>query len=182
MTDRGHPTLEDTIAFAAKLHGAQTDQGGAPYIAHLARVSAHLIKQFPMASIAERHAAWLQDCLEDTDSSASDLAARGYDAAVIELVEAVTRPMGQGMTYHAWIDGLASKGPIGAIRIKIADLADNSDPSRLASLEPPEAASLERYARAQAALEAALEAPEGALERQEGVSWAPLPVSPSPSR
>lgn len=186
MTDSGHPTLEETIALAAELHGAQADQSGAPYIAHLARVAAHLIKQFPMASIAERHAAWLHDCLEDTDTSPSDLAARGYDAAVIQLVEAVTRPKGQGVTYHAWIEGLASEGPIGAIRIKIADLTDNGDPSRLAALEPSRAASLgQRYARARQTLEASLEAREGALELEDddqGPVVARIPVAVPLSR
>ncbi|MEM8801207.1 MAG: HD domain-containing protein [Pseudomonadota bacterium] len=169
MTDSAHPTLEETIALAAEIHGSQTDLSGAPYIAHLARVAAHLINQFPMASIAERHAVWLHDCLEDTHMTPADLAAHGYGAAVIELVEAVTRPKGQGATYQSWIEGLAAAGPIGAIRIKIADLADNSDPIRLASLEPSQAASLgQRYARAHEALEGALEAREGALEREEG--------------
>lgn len=151
-----HPSIEETAALAGMLHAAQTDKSGAPYIGHLARVVRHLVRLFPDASTAERHGAWLHDTLEDTAATAADLAARGYDPLVIRIVEALTRP-DDGRTYQQWIEALAASAFWPAVRIKLADLADNSDPARLAQLPEAQARALaSRYARATETLRAAL--------------------------
>lgn len=156
--DEDHPTLEETAAFAGMLHATQTDKAGMPYIGHLARVSRHLLRLFPDATLAERHAAWLHDSLEDTPTTAEDLAARGYDPAVVAIVIALTKP-DDVPSYQAWIERLAAGGFVSAMRVKLADLSDNGDPVRLAKLPPEKAQSLmQRYGRAMATLSAALEA------------------------
>lgn len=153
----GHPSLEETAAFAATVHARQVDKAGAPYVDHLIRVTRHLMRLFGDVSPVERHAAWLHDVIEDTPVTADDLRGRGYAWEVVAMVEAVTRTPGSGHSYAAWIDKLARSGPPGAIRVKIADLTDNADPSRLAVLEPGKAASLrQRYCRALAKLSAAI--------------------------
>ena len=153
-----HPTIEETAALAGSLHAGQTDKSGAPYIGHLARVSRHLVRLFPGASAAERHAAWLHDALEDTPTTADDLARLGYDPAVIAIVAAVTRTPGTD-TYQQRIEALAGSGFVSAMRVKLADLTDNSDPARLALLPEDRARPLaRRYERAKATLEAALKA------------------------
>lgn len=152
-----HPTVEETAAFAGALFADHRDKAGAPYIGHLARAARHLARLFPEATIAERHAVWLHDALEDTDTTAQDLAARGYDPLVIEIVEAVTR-RADSDSYQQWIEALAESGFAEAIRVKLADMTDNADPQRLAALPPEKAASLgKRYARARRTLEVALE-------------------------
>lgn len=148
------PPLDVTAAWAGYWHGGQTDKAGVPYVAHLIRVQAHLLRLFPDASPAERHAAWLHDVLEDTPVTARDLTDLGYDAAVIGIVQSLTRP--ETGTYADWIDQLAT-GDLAAIRVKIADLTDNSDPTRLQALPAAKARSLEaRYKAASERLWAAL--------------------------
>jgi (p)ppGpp synthase/HD superfamily hydrolase len=161
-----HPTLEETAALAGQLHASQTDKNGAPYIGHLMRVSRHLLRLFPDASLAERHAAWLHDAIEDAGITAADLRARGYAEDVIEMVEAVTKSADDGQSYAERIEMLIATGLRGAIRVKLADLTDNSDPARLAQLPPDRAKALaNRYGQARQRLLAALATVEPSLER-----------------
>ncbi|MDD3447170.1 MAG: HD domain-containing protein [Zavarzinia sp.] len=152
-----HPTLEETAAFAGMLHARQTDKAGAPYLGHLARVSRHLLRLFPDATVAERHAAWLHDAIEDTPTTAADLLERGYGADIVAIVTALTKTE-SGSSYQDWIEQMAASGFVPAMRVKLADLSDNSDPARLAQLPPDRAASLAaRYERAKETLVAALD-------------------------
>ena len=139
---RLHPTLEESAAWAGYWHAAQRDKAGQPYVGHLVRVSRHLVRLFPDASSVERHAAWLHDVLEDTEITAADLAARGYAPEVIDTVQAVTKSPDPEMTYAQRIERLARAGTVSAIRVKLADLTDNSDPDRLGQLPEAKAASL----------------------------------------
>lgn len=139
---RLHPSLEESAAWAGYWHAAQRDKAGHPYVGHLVRVSRHLMRLFPDANSVERHAAWLHDVLEDTEITAEDLAERGYPPEVIATVQAVTKSPAPEMTYAQRIDRLARAGTVSAIRVKLADLTDNSDPDRLARLPEAKAASL----------------------------------------
>ncbi len=148
------PPLDVTAARAGYWHGGQTDKAGAPYVDHLIRVQGHLLRLFPDATLEERHAAWLHDVIEDTGLTGSDLVALGYPDEVVALITALSRP--ETGTYAEWIETL-SQGTKSAIRIKIADLTDNSDPARLAALTAAQAASLaRRYDAALRRLRAAL--------------------------
>ena len=154
--DPAHPTLEETAAFAGMLHASQADLAGAPYFGHLARVTRHLLRLFPDATLAERHAAWLHDAFEDTPCTAAELAQRGYDPLIVSIISAVTKT-DDGRPYDAWIAELGESGFVSAMRVKLADLSDNADPARLALLPQEKAASLgHRYARAMDTLQAAL--------------------------
>ncbi|MTH95268.1 HD domain-containing protein [Roseibium sp. RKSG952] len=173
----GHPSLEETAAFADTLHAGQTDKAGEPYIGHLIRVSRHLVQLFPHATPVERHAAWLHDALEDTPVTAAELRGRGYAPEVIEIVEAVTKDPDNGETYAERIETLAARGPRGALRVKIADLTDNVDTARLATLSEAKAASLgKRYTQARERLLAALDAPLGALASDDDPNEFPMPL------
>ena len=99
-TDRPfHPSLEETAALAGHWHAGQLDQACVPYVRHLMRVSRHLSRLFPEASMAERHAAWLHDVIEDTGITTDDLAGHGYAPEVIEIVVAVTKPPNDPRSY-----------------------------------------------------------------------------------
>lgn len=155
-----HPSLEETAAFAANAHAGQTDKAGEPYFKHLARVVSHLHRLYPYASNAERHAAWLHDILEDTDVSIDDLRDLHYADDVIALVRALTRPQDANTTYTEGIASLAESGDARAIRVKIADLTDNSSAERLDALPAEQAASLgQRYQKALQRLQGALGSP-----------------------
>ena len=149
------PPLDVTAARAGYWHGGQTDKAGAPYVGHLIRVQAHLLRLFPDASEVERHAAWLHDVLEDTAITAHDLAEIGYPDDLIALVQSLSRPA-KG-SYSDWIADLVQSADTSAIRIKIADLTDNSDPERLAALPAHQSGPLaKRYIAAISQLRAAL--------------------------
>ncbi|SMX46175.1 HD domain-containing protein [Maliponia aquimaris] len=137
----GPPRLEETAALAGHLHAGQVDKAGQPYIGHLVRVSRHLLRLFPDATPDERHAAWLHDAVEDTATTPEDLRALGYSETVIAIVRAVTKT-DAAISYAERIDLMAREAPLGALRVKLADLSDNSDPARLATLPPERAASL----------------------------------------
>jgi len=115
-------------ALAEALHAGQTDKGGTPYSAHLAAVSAILLRRWPDAPDYVVDAAWLHDAIEDTDATPESLAASGVSTHTIEIVQAVTRPA--HLTYLVWIAELAASGNVWAIRVKLADNEHNSDPSR----------------------------------------------------
>jgi len=152
-----HPTLAETAAFAAHVHAGQTDKAGRPDYLHLARVARHLVRLFPHATMVERHAAWLHDVLEDTATTAADLRQMGYAEAVIDLVTALTKPIAPQVSYADWIAALAERRDMGAIRVKIADLTDNSDPERLQALPPERSCALSaRYGTALQVLQTAL--------------------------
>ncbi|MEM6372306.1 MAG: hypothetical protein AAF727_05950 [Pseudomonadota bacterium] len=160
-----HPTIAETAAFAAYVHAGQTDKAGAPYYLHLARVSRHLVRLFRSVTSVERHAAWLHDVLEDTPNTANDLKRMGYCDEVISVVQALSKPADGSMTYAQWITSIAQGNNQSAMRVKIADLTDNSDPNRLSVLPGDRAASLEK--RYKSALEELLTAVNAAPSEED---------------
>lgn len=144
----------EIIALARSLHAAQVDKAGRPYVDHLQRVAANLVRLHPAASRNEIEAAWLHDSLEDTEATEASLLAAEVSVETIRIVRAVTRP--EGSDYLAWIAGLAASGDLPAIRVKLADNLDNSDPMRTALLPDGARRVATRYAPARRLLEAAL--------------------------
>lgn len=135
-------TLEHAIALAAKAHAGQVDKAGAPYILHPLRV------MLRVASAEERIAAVLHDVVEDCGWTLKRLAAEGFSKSVIEAVDALSRRPGE--TYEDFVRR-AGEDPIGR-RVKIADLEDNSDPSRIASPTQKDRDRIEKYRKALAVL------------------------------
>jgi len=131
--------MADTVTTTAQriatvAHAGQTDKAGQPYIGHPGRVAARLTGD----QLAEA-AAWLHDVLEDTGTTAADLTAQGIPASVISAVEALTRRDGEAPDdYYARV----AANPL-ALQVKRADMADNTDPERLARLDPALRARLE---------------------------------------
>ncbi len=119
--------LADSIAVEA--HRGQTDKLGVDYIAHPRSVSRRVGQDDHIAVAA----ALLHDVVEDSGISATDLADRGVPAAVIEVVELLTRDKAvPDADYYA-----AIKVHPTALVVKLADLADNTDLARFEQL--PEA-------------------------------------------
>ncbi len=120
-------------AFARRAHASQTDKGGAPYAGHLGRVAARARAHAERLELGDEVAAlcaqvgWLHDTVEDTDTTADDLRAGGFDSA-IGAVLALSRP--EGPPYLDWVQAIADSGDLPAIIVKLADNEDNLDPSR----------------------------------------------------
>lgn len=137
-------------AIAASAHAGQTDKAGNDYITHPRRVAARVQPQ----TAENRAAALLHDVLEDTSVTAEDLAAAGVPDGVIAAVRLLTRSKDVPSTeYYEAI----RTDPI-ALAVKLADIADNTDPSRLALLDSATQDRLRaKYAAALTALGTALE-------------------------
>lgn len=115
------PTLEDSIALAAKAHAGQVDKGGNPYILHPLRVMLRLTDEI------DRIVAALHDVVEDTYVTMDDLHALGYSQEILEALDSVTQRYGEGWdTYLSRVE----LNEIGR-RVKLADIADNMDLRRI---------------------------------------------------
>ena len=132
------PSLEDAIVLASQAHAGQVDKTGQPYILHPLRVMLRL------GDPAARIVAMLHDVVEDTDITLDDLRRGGYPAEVVEAVDLVTRR--EGESYEAFIERLAPH-PIARL-VKLADLEDNMDTSRLPGITEKTRERLEHYRRA----------------------------------
>ncbi|MBM3795263.1 MAG: HD domain-containing protein [Acidobacteria bacterium] len=139
-------TLEDAIARAALAHKGQLDESGAPYILHPLRVTLRL------SAGEERIVGVLHDVVEDTGWTLAGLREAGFSESIVEAVDAMTRRDGE--SYEDFV-ARAGRNPI-ARNVKLADLDDNSDASRLPSpLTANDRTRLEKYARSRATLLAA---------------------------
>lgn len=136
-------TLERAIAIAAKAHAGQVDKAGAPYILHPLRVM--LRCSTPEARIV----AVLHDLVEDTDTTIEDLRAEGFSEAVLAGLAAVTKRTGE--SYMDFVSR-AALDPIGRL-VKVADLLDNSDMSRISSPTAKDLERVEKYRLALAVLQ-----------------------------
>jgi (p)ppGpp synthase/HD superfamily hydrolase len=144
VTD-AHVSRARAIAEAA--HAGQVDKAGAPYFAHPARVAASL------AEPAARCVAYLHDVVEDCPGWTLDrLAAEGMPPEILAAVDALTKRAGEDN--EAYLARVLAN-PLAA-RVKIADLRDNMDLSRIAKPSGKDYARLEKYKRMLPRLEAAL--------------------------
>jgi (p)ppGpp synthase/HD superfamily hydrolase len=125
------------IDLAAAAHAGQTDRAGDPYIDHVLRVMEMV------EGIEAKMVAVLHDVLEDTCTTVDDLRRAGMPEGVMEAVCIVTR--GAPEPYGDYVDRIAVSRNELAIAVKLADLADNTDPARDASSSP---SLRQRYAKA----------------------------------
>lgn len=124
-----HPTVNETIVRVSEFHHGQVDKLGAPYYFHPMRVMKRL---GATAADAEKHAALLHDAIEDNPDVTPDrLRALGYSEDVLDMIELVTRR--KPMSYNEFIDRIVASSNQGAMRIKLADLYDNTNGERLTS-------------------------------------------------
>ncbi len=137
------PTLEETIVLVAQAHQGQVDKAGEPYILHPIRV------MLRVKELTTRQVALLHDVVEDTEVTLNDLRQFGYTDEVIEAVELLTH--GPQDDYETYIEQIA-RNPI-AREVKLADLADNLDVTRLSRITEATERRLARYRRAVARLE-----------------------------
>ena len=127
--------LERAIEIAAAAHAGQTDKAGAPYISHPLRVALGFIR----ARDEERAIiAVLHDVIEDSAITATDLRGEGFSKAIVEAVEALTRP--EGEPYREFILRAAANEL--AKPVKVADLKDNLSHARLAMMPTDERSEL----------------------------------------
>jgi (p)ppGpp synthase/HD superfamily hydrolase len=120
--------IEDAITFAAQAHQGQLDRLGEPYIFHPLRVML-LVKEAGGTEV-EIAAAALHDVVEDTDTTVEELA-QLFGTEVASLVDAMSRR--EGEEYVEYVERCVAAST-SAIKLKQADLTDNSNPERLARM------------------------------------------------
>ena len=96
------------------------------------------------ASETEQIVAVLHDVLEDTEVTSADLKRLGFSKEVIRALQCLTKAKGED--YQEFISRV-SQNPL-ASRIKILDLIDNMDCSRLTTFGESDAERMQRYANA----------------------------------
>ncbi|WP_322759591.1 HD domain-containing protein [Frankia sp. Cr2] len=136
-------SLRDAVALATRAHTGQLDKAGDDYIGHPLRVMEAVGDAAQRAGVdpdQARMVAVLHDVVEDTDVSLAKLTSLGYPSDVVAAIDALSHRDGESVEqYLARVAG----NPLSVV-VKRADMADNSDPARLARL-PLEQAN--RYAR-----------------------------------
>ena len=112
--------VEKARRFAEKVHANQVDKSGMPYIEHLERVARRVDTD------AARVVAWLHDTVEDTAVTPAQIAEL-FGPATAEAVRCMTH--GADEPYEAYLIR-AKSNPVSRA-VKISDLIDNSNLSRL---------------------------------------------------
>jgi (p)ppGpp synthase/HD superfamily hydrolase len=131
-------SLLKVINFVKEKHKNQVDISGQPYFLHLQRVSKKL-KITPYKEIA-----YLHDIFEDTNTYDFELSYLGVAKWQIDIIKILTKRKDE--LYEDYILRLA-KDPIARI-IKIADLEDNMDVTRLKVLDEINIQRLKKYHKA----------------------------------
>lgn len=131
--------LNKAIKLACEAHDGQFDIAGKPYILHPLRL---LIK---LKNIDEMQVAVLHDVVEDSDMTLEVLRKEGFEESVLQAIECLTKKTGEDYSdfiSRVLLNDLARK-------VKIEDIKDNMDLSRLDKVEEKD---LERIAKYHAAL------------------------------
>jgi (p)ppGpp synthase/HD superfamily hydrolase len=147
------PSFEDTVRFIQQAHEGQTDKQGEEYWKHPVQV-ATLVASLFNGTMDEQLAALLHDTVEDTDVTIRTLHEMGYSPSTIDIVRWVSSNEMRSGTYAHWIELIAKSGPIGAVKVKLADNMSNMREGVTPSLK-------KRYERSMAVLKDALETRNG---------------------
>ena len=136
--------VERAIELALRVHRGQKDRHGAPYILHPLRVGlrAH--------TDTELVAGILHDVVEDSDGAVTldTLRAEGFPEAVVVIVDHLSKRVVDGVE-EAWADYIArvmEHEP--AMRLKLLDLEQNMDTTRISRFSDRDSARFARYVEA----------------------------------
>lgn len=131
--------LAHAISIAAKAFKDKLDKSGEPYILHCLRVMNE------QTTITRKIIAVLHDLVEDTDWTFEDLRKKGFgDAIIVPLMLLTHDPTVK--TYDEYIAEISNNDDARAI--KLADLRDNSQITRLKGLTKADFARVEKYHKA----------------------------------
>lgn len=130
--------LSKALQIVIKAHNNQTDKAGQPYIFHLLRVSEKGQTEI------EKICGLLHDLIEDTDWTFEDLKEEGFSDEIIEILDCVTKR--ENENYNDFIRRIEQNQL--AIRVKLNDLKDNMDITRLAEITEKDKERLNKYLNA----------------------------------
>ena len=131
--------LERAIEIAQEAHKGVKDKGGHDYIHHPIRV------MHAMSNDQEKIVAILHDVVEDSDWTFERLKEEGFEYSVIESLRCVTK-YSEEEDYQEFIKRAATNKI--ATKVKMADIEDNLDLSRLGTLTEKDLTRIEKYKKA----------------------------------
>ncbi len=136
------PLTKKALALCFAAHKDQFDKAGAPYVFH----PFHLAEQ--MTDEIATVCALLHDVIEDTPYTLADLADMGFPTEVTDVLSLLTHD--DTVPYIDYVKRIA-ENPV-ARQVKLADLAHNSDLSRLEIVDEKVLQRVEKYRQAIAVL------------------------------
>ena len=131
--------LDRAKAIATSAHEGQMDKAGKPYIEHPMRVM-NMGK-----TVEEKIAGVLHDVVEDSDWTFEMLEKEGIPKDVMDALRCVTK-LSEDEDYDHFIKRVKTN-PL-AVKVKINDLKDNMDITRLGEVTEKDLARLNKYIRA----------------------------------
>lgn len=137
-------TLKRAIEIARQAHAGQVDKAGVDYIGHPLRVMEKGENE------EEKIVGILHDVVEDSDWTFEMLEAEGFTPEIIDALRCLTKTS-EDENYDDFIARVMTN-PL-AIRVKLYDLEDNLDESRLKSPTDADIARRKKYLHARKRLE-----------------------------
>jgi hypothetical protein len=131
--------LDRAKAIATSAHEGQVDKAGKPYIEHPMRVM-NMGK-----TVEEKIAGVLHDVVEDSDWTFDMLEKEGIPKDVMDALRCVTK-LSEDEDYDHFIERVKTN-PL-AVKVKLNDLKDNMDITRLGEVTEKDLARLNKYIRA----------------------------------
>lgn len=140
-------TLERAIEIAREAHAGQVDKAGKDYINHPLRVM-EMDKDEN-----EKIVGVLHDVVEDSDWTFEMLEAEGFSTEIIDALRCVTK-LSEDEDYDHFLNRI--KGNRLALKVKLCDLVDNLDASRIKEPTDSDIKRSKKYARAYAFIKKAV--------------------------
>ena len=116
-------------------HKNQLDKSGLPYIYHPIRVAEQMKDEKTIV------VALLHDVVEDTDITINDIISLGFDEDIVEALKCMTHD--KTVSYFDYIKKISTNSI--ATKVKLADLRDNMDLSRLDNVNDEDLKRLKKY-------------------------------------
>ncbi len=127
--------LLHAIHIAINAHGKQLDSNGQPYIGHCFRV------MNAGQTLEEKIVGVLHDLLEETELTIIDLSTEGFSEEIIDAVHTLTKLENEEYDHYM---GRVKRNDL-AVRVKLNDLTDNMDLTRLKVLTDDDVVRMRKY-------------------------------------
>ncbi len=111
------------LEISSNLFKHDKDKGGIPYSIHLLYVYRHV------DTMEEKVIALLHDTMEDKKVTDKDLLDIGFSKKIVDDIKILTRV--KPTEYNDYIDNIVKNGSREALNVKLADLKNNMDMSRI---------------------------------------------------
>ena len=135
--------LGKAIALAAQSFEHVKDKGGQPYILHCLRVMNNLYTEDEELKVIAVLHDWVEDVFKTNPKRGLQLLRKQYSERVVKALDLLTHR--KEVPYDDYIKAISFN--VDATKVKLADLKDNSDITRLKGLSKKDFDRMEKYHR-----------------------------------